>query len=428
MLRRLRSPIGRHVLVDGLLRRAWPVLRPAAALYRRTLLRRTRVIVVVGSFGKGSTAGAVARALGLPGRPTWRNTTSRVALSLLGVPPGRRHAVIEVGAPRRGQMRLYPPVLRPDVVVVTTIGSEHHRSLGTLDQAAQEKGQMLRGLTRAGIAVLNGDDPRVRAMAALTEARIVTFGYAAGCEVRAVERSVDWPHGTRLVVAVGEQVCVLRLRLIGRVAMYPILAALAVAWAEGRPLADAVAALQTLEPVPGRLQLVPLPGDAWLIRDDFKGTLETIEAALDVLAETPGRRIDVLGEIEDPPGSQSPLFRAVGRRLAASADLALLVGGRKSVKSYGGGAVEAGMPRAALRRLGRSCGATAAAVRAELRPGDVVLVKGRGTQRLERISLALQGRTVRCDIEFCNLRGLRCDDCPALATGWTDDPRLVLGR
>ena len=386
------------------------------------------MVAVVGSFGKGSTAAAIASALGLPGPPPQRNTTSRVALSLLGNRPGRRHAVIEAGAARRGQMRLYPPMLRPDVVVVTTIGSEHHRSLGTLDEAAQEKARMLRGLSRSGIAVLNADDPRVRAMASLTDARIVTFGFGAGSDVRAIERSLDWPHGSRLVVTVGGETHVLRLRLIGRVAMYPALAALAVAWAEGYPLERAVAALQALEPVTGRLQLMPLAGDAWLIRDDFKGTLETIEAALEVLQEAPGRRIAILGEIEDPPGSQGPLFRTVGRRLAASADLAMMIGGKRSFKSYVGGAADAGMPRAALRHLQRSCRNAAAAVLSELRPGDVVLVKGRGTQRLERISLALQGRKVRCDIEFCNLRGLRCDTCPALATGWTDDPRLVLGR
>jgi UDP-N-acetylmuramoyl-tripeptide--D-alanyl-D-alanine ligase len=132
-------------------------------------------------------------------------------------------------------MSLYPPILRPDVVVVTTIGSEHHRGLGTLDETAQEKARMLRDLSRSGIAVLNADDPRVHAMASLTAARVVTYGFAAGSDVRAVERSLDWPHGSRLAVEVGGETHVLRLRLIGRVAMYPALAALAVAWTEGYP-------------------------------------------------------------------------------------------------------------------------------------------------------------------------------------------------
>ena len=54
----------------------------------------------------------------------------------------------------------------------------------------------------------------------------------------------------------------------------------------------------------------------------------------------------------------------------------------------------------------------------DLAPGDVVLVKGRDTERLDRVALALQGRQVRCAIEFCDLRGVRCETCPKLETGW----------
>jgi hypothetical protein len=69
-------------------------------------------------------------------------------------------------------------------------------------------------------------------------------------------------------------------------------------------------------------------------------------------------------------------------------------------------------------------------VKATLKPGDVVLVKGRDTQRLERVSLALSGRPVRCDIDFCDIKGMRCEVCPMLERGWQDlrvlpqDPRL----
>ena len=54
---------------------------------------------------------------------------------------------------------------------------------------------------------------------------------------------------------------------------------------------------------------------------------------------------------------------------------------------------------------------------ADLRPGDILLLKGRPTEQLERIGLALKGRDVRCTIDFCNLRLTRCDTCPKLATG-----------
>ena len=211
----------------------------------------------------------------------------------------------------------YGPVARPDIVVVTAIGSEHNRSLGTLDDTAREKAMILAGLRPGGLAVLNGDDPRVHAMAALTKARVLTFGLGGGNDVRGEDVRLDWPHGMRLTVRFGTETRELRTRLLGRVMAYPILAAVAVAWAEGRPLDRAVAALEALQPVAGRLQLVPLPGGAWLIRDDFKSSLETIDAALDLLAEVPGRRIVVLGEISEPvgqPGPALPSARRASRR------------------------------------------------------------------------------------------------------------------
>ena len=78
----------------------------------------------------------------------------------------------------------------------------------------------------------------------------------------------------------------------------------------------------------------------------------------------------------------------------------------------------AGLSRSALVDVRRDVKGAWEAVRADLRPGDVVLVKGRDTERLDRIGLALQGHDVRCTIDFCYLRGVRCEACPKLETGW----------
>jgi UDP-N-acetylmuramoyl-tripeptide--D-alanyl-D-alanine ligase len=426
LARRATTPLGRHKIATDLLLRAALLLRPAAGVYRRTLVRRVRLVAVVGSLGKSTTTAAVAAALGLPvGPPLPTNHWTGVALRVLRVRPWQQDAVVEVGITRRGQMIRHARLVRPDVAVVTGIASEHRRSLGPPEAAAREKALILRGLGPGGLAVLNGDDPWVRAMAAWTEARVVTFGLGAGNDVRATEVRLDWPHGTRLRVHVGGEVRTLRVRLLGRVMVHPVLAAVAVAWAAGRPWGEVARALEALEPRPGRLQPVPLPGGAWLIRDDLKATLETIDAALDVLAEVPGRRIVVLGEIDEPPGSQGPHYRRLGARLAAVASRAVIVGGRRSCKSYAGGAAAAGM-RGTLVRAGRSTRTAVQTVLPELAPGDVVLVKGRATQRFERVALALEGRPVRCDIAFCNLMR-RCATCPALEAGWTADPGMVVG-
>ena len=86
---------------------------------------------------------------------------------------------------------------RPDVAVITAVGSEHHRSLGTLEVTRAEKSWMVQALPAAGVAVLNGDDPNVMWMRQKTRARVVTFGFGAACDVRADDVRLDWPRGTR---------------------------------------------------------------------------------------------------------------------------------------------------------------------------------------------------------------------------------------
>jgi UDP-N-acetylmuramoyl-tripeptide--D-alanyl-D-alanine ligase len=374
--------------------------------------------VVIGSYGKSTTTAAVAAVLGR--RVAWPppgNADTDLALPVLGLLPWQRHAVIEVGIDRKGQMIDYALMLRPDIVVVTSIGSEHSQSLGTLEEIRDEKALMLRGLREGGTVVLNGDDPHVLAMAASTHGRVVTFGFGTDNDVRADEPRLDWPHGTRLTVHVGGAVHELQVRLLGRTMMYPILAAVAVAWVEGRPLAGLAAALEAVAPRPGRMQPVRLPNGAWVIRDEFKAPVESIEAALDVLASVPGRRIVVLGEIDAPPGSKRPHYRRVGERLAAVASRVIVVGGNDAHRSYAVGAVRAGLARSDIQHVGRSWLAAAQAVQADLRPGDVVLIKGQMRQRLERVALALQGRTVGCHIDQCGLVVPRCERCPVLATG-----------
>jgi hypothetical protein len=86
-------------------------------------------------------------------------------------------------------------------------------------------------------------------------------------------------------------------------------------------------------------------------------------------------------------------------------------------RSYIVGATASGMPLDALVDVRRRVRAAWGTARADLLPGDIVLVKGRDTERLERVSRALQGRTVRCEIETCHIRGVQCDSCPRLENG-----------
>jgi UDP-N-acetylmuramoyl-tripeptide--D-alanyl-D-alanine ligase len=283
---------------------------------------------------------------------------------------------------------------------------------------------MVRALPPHGLAVLNGDDPNVRWMAGRTQAAVRTFGFGAPNDVRATHVSLDWPHGTRFTLHAGDcrDVCT---RLLGRPGVYAILAAVTVALAEGFPLDKVLPPLEAVAPSSGRLEVVQLPNDVFLLRDDYKGPLETIDAALDVLAEIPAvRRIVVLGEVDEPFGSEGPIYRRLGERVAQVASRAILVGGSKSFQRYAAGATRAGLPREALVHAGRNVLGAVQALREDLRPGDVVLIKGRDSQRLARVALALLGATVRCELTACHANAI-CDRCPMLKRGWDGLPAVI---
>jgi UDP-N-acetylmuramoyl-tripeptide--D-alanyl-D-alanine ligase len=414
----LRTPVGRSQLVAGVDFRAWPASAALARGYRGTAARRVCVVAVVGSLGKTTTARAVRAALGVEDhRPERDNHFGHVARSVLSVSPWSGAGVVEVGIAKPGEMRRYARVVRPDVAVVTSVASEHNRSLGSLDRTREEKEEMVRALPRSGVAVLNADDPNVLAMAGATGARVVTYGVAGDADVRATDVSLDWPRGTVLRARVDGREWPLRTRLLGPPGVSAILAALAVASVRGVPMEDALARLAELPPTPMRLEPVPLPNGAILLRDEFKSALETIGGALDLLERVPAeRRIAVIGEVSEPPGSQGPIYGEVGARLAAVCERVFVVG--RTFTRYAAGARRSSHGAGMFVDCGPIPARAVELLRDEIRAGDVVLLKGRDTQRLDRIALALLGREVGCALDTCDAPR-RCASCGMLARGWS---------
>ena len=387
----------------------------AAALVRRTGGRHARVIVVVGTYGKTTTTRAIRAALGLP-PSRWveanANCLALVPLALLRGLWQSREVVVEVGIGAPAQMTRFAWALQPSVVVVTCIGHEHIQSFRNLDHLRDEKAAMVRSLAADGVAVLNGDDPNVMWMASQTRARVVTYGLAPGLDIRGTDLTLNWPHGSRLQLHAGGESVTLDTRLVGDGLIHGLLAAVAVAVVGGRPLATVVPSLESMPATQGRLQPMVLPGGVTVLRDDYKSTPETVIAALDALGQVPARRrITVLGDLDMPPPPERHWYKAIGERVAQVADLALFVGTK--FERYRVGARAAGMRDDRMHHV-RTVHEAIAFLRGSLDADDVVLVKGRETQRLTRIILALAGRDVRCEVEQCRLHLTFCDDCPLL--------------
>lgn len=411
----LWTPVGRQRLWVGVSWLAWPVLGTLASLRRRTLLKRTKVVAVVGSYGKTTTTRAVARALGIDepsgGRNSWSHLAWKVLSHRAGVP-----LVIEVGISRPGQMRTYARMLRPDMVVVTSVGGEHRTSFTGGRTVQSEKALMVRSLAPGGVAILNGDDALAAAMAADALGKVVRFGLSEKNDVRAEQLRLDWPRGTDFTLVGPGFRLAAKVGLVGGHSLGAALAAAAVAGELGVPPDDVVRRLACLTPTPGRMQPVVLPSGVVLLRDDYKSGLETIHAALTVLGEIPARRrIVVLGDVTEPEGPQRQVYRSLGERVARSASRILYIGHKFG--PLASGARQAGLARGDVTQHANVF-ALAETLKNELKEGDVVLLKGRTNQKLERTALILSGRTVRCGISSCHIRSFPCESCPLVETGW----------
>jgi len=410
------SPIGRHRFWPGLWFHSWPLTFPIAELYRRMLVRRTRLTVVIGSFGKTTTTRAVAAVLGLPvDRVKGWNSRGLLARAILTIRPGAPLALTEVGVKHKSWMARYARLLKPDVVAVTSIGTEHYKTLGPIPEIRSEKAEMVRRLSPAGLAVLNGDDPNVLWMKTQTPARVATFGFGGENDIRADDyRSRGLSGGVLVLHAMGQS-REIRTRLVGRHMVYCLLAAIGVGLAEGLELDCVIRAIESVSPTPHRLQpLQPGTGPGLLI-DDYKSVYETVVAALDTLAELPARRkVVVLGEVFEPPESEEETYRALGKRLARCADCVVLVGSETAYRSLRNGLDGAGATTLIAHHVRHGDVHEAAALASEgLTPDDTVLIKGLGTQRLERVGLLLAGHPVVCSRSSCKAPvTFDCAHCP----------------
>jgi UDP-N-acetylmuramoyl-tripeptide--D-alanyl-D-alanine ligase len=378
------------------------VTDPLATLHRLarehlTCQPGTVVVGVAGSNGKTSVKEAVAALLGRLA-PTLKttgnlNTETGVPVSLLRLRPEHRYAVIEMGAQTVGEVALLCRVAPPRIGVVTVVGPEHLEFFGSMENVIRAEGEIIDALPPDGLAVLNADDPHVRAMAGRTTARIVTYGRSPDADVRATEIGGDTLRGRCFTLVAGGEHARVQLSLPGEHAVTTALAAAAVALSCGLPLADVAAGLEALRPAKRRGEVMRGANGSTLIDDSYNANRQSAEAAIATLhganarqaGQGGGRRWFVFGDMLEL-GTASPGEHAgVGTAVAeAGLDELVLVG--QDAAATAQAALRAGMPAervhlfaaplAAREALSQARMEAARYVRERLRPGDIVLVKG----------------------------------------------------
>lgn len=262
----------------------------------------TRVVAVTGSVGKTTTKELIAAVLSTRGTvlKTQANFNNEIGVpqTLLELTPAHDFAVVEMGMRAAGEIALLSQISRPDVAVVTNVGTAHIGRLGSEQAIAAAKCELLAEMPTDSIAVLNHDNLRLLETATqVWQGRTVTYGLEGG-DVRG--ELLD-----AATLQVGE-IC-LPLPLPGRHNALNYLAALAVAKVLGVAWEPLQQGLQVELPQ-GRSRRYALPGDILILDESYNAGLESMLAALHLLAETPGdRHIAVLGTMKEL-GERSPQF------------------------------------------------------------------------------------------------------------------------
>ncbi|MFI8498876.1 UDP-N-acetylmuramoyl-tripeptide--D-alanyl-D-alanine ligase [Streptomyces sp. NPDC085524] len=382
-----------------------PDVEKALGALARAVVERlgTDVVALTGSAGKTSTKDLIAQVLQTHAPTVWTpgslNNEIGLPLTALKATPETRHLVLEMGARGIGHIAYLTGLTPPRIGLVLNVGTAHIGEFGGREQIARAKGELVEALpaeAEGGIAVLNSDDPLVRAMSSRTKARTVLFGEADDAEVRATEVRMT-PSGQPAFTLHTPTGCSdVTLRLYGEHHVSNALAAAAVAHVLGMSVEEIATALSGAGTLSRwRMEVTERADGVTIVNDAYNANPESMRAALRALVAmggparaNGGRTWAVLGPMAELGDESLAEHDAVGR-LAVRLNVSKLVavGGREASwlqlgayneGSWGEESVVVSDAQAAVDLLRR-----------ELRPGDVVLVKASRSVGLERVALAL---------------------------------------
>jgi UDP-N-acetylmuramoyl-tripeptide--D-alanyl-D-alanine ligase len=338
------------------------------------------VVAVTGSVGKTTTKEMLRTMLSACGRTHAAHASYNnhwgVPLTLARMPPDAAYAVIEIGMNNPGEIAPLARLASPDVAVITTVEATHIGHLGSLDAIADEKASIMQGLLQGGSAVLPSAHAQFARLAARVPpgARIVTFG------PENILMSSEDADGTEISATIAGTRQDFRVGAPGRHMVMNALAALTAAACLGADVSVCAAALASFHPVSGRGARRKLLGGAAILLDEsYNASAASVRAALSVLKLQPARRrIAVLGDmLELGDFSQSEHANLAGV-VADSADLLYACGPWMKFLYDAVPSQQRGAYAADSLSL-------APVVRAAVRAGDAVLVKGSFGSRMDAV-------------------------------------------
>ncbi|MEK7530933.1 MAG: UDP-N-acetylmuramoyl-tripeptide--D-alanyl-D-alanine ligase [Patescibacteria group bacterium] len=395
------------------------------SLEAKLILKKYRpsILLVSGSVGKTSTKDALYDALkdSLFIRKSQKSFNSDIGapLTILGVPNGWSNPlvwlrnfldglllillrapypawlIIEVGADKPGDISQSLAWIKPNIVVLTRIPEipVHVEFYASPEKVFQEETSPVNWMT-SGTLITNADDENMRELAVSPTVARLTYGIDHDADVRGVTieyRPTDGSIDTHCTIEIrGSTEHMVLNDVIGRGHVYASLAALAGARAVGVDLGRALASLASYDGPPGRMRVLPGITSCTIVDDTYNSSpaavREAIDACMVLKRENQRRIVMVLGDMLELGSYSVKEHEMVGEAVAGVADVCITVGVR--ARSIRDGAERAGMPETMLHSFDNSTQA-ADAIHSLVHAGDVILVKGSQSIRMERVTKAL---------------------------------------
>lgn len=409
---------------------------------RAVLMRhRPQIIAVTGSVGKTTTKDAIYAALSgsLHVRKSAKSFNSEfgVPLTILGLESGwndpwkwlsnivnglsvifsssyPKWLVLEVGADRPGDIHRIARWLRPDISIITGVPDipVHVEYFNSPGEVLKEKRGLADHLKAGGTLILNGDEARMRMLQNSFRGTSLTYGFDQQNSYAAYDDAIlyenDQPRGMQFkVMRKGSSIPMAVYHALGRPRIYAATAALAVAETIGIDPVAATTGIAKWDPPPGRVRILPGSKGSIIIDDTYNSSPAAVLAALDTLKVVKGKRkIAVLGDMLELGRYSAEAHKHVGERVAETADLLRTVGFRSRLIAES--ALDAGMKETKIIQYEMNEAERAGEeLLSDLKAGDVVLVKGSQSMRMEKTVLAIMadpshadGLLVRMDAEW----------------------------
>lgn len=349
------------------------------------------VVAVTGSAGKTSAKELTAHLLESSGRKVLKNIKNfnnglglPITVMQLASDPSYDVAVLEMGmsTPMNEIQRLCR-ITPPDVAIELNVLPVHLEHLGSIENIAKAKAELVEGMKEGGTAVLNADDPRVLAMRPLANGRVITYGMENPADVTASNIQFERFGETRFRITVNGEAAEVKFPLNGRHNIMNALAAAAAGTVFGMGVNEIADGLATVQPPPQRGEVLHFADGFTVINDSYNSNPDALLSMVATLVEGAAgaqRRIVIAGEMLELGGEANTIHHSVGERIADQ-KVDLLIGVRGLAKTM----VEGARSKGLTAQFAEDSASAADLAALLIRPGDVVLVKGSRGVRTERI-------------------------------------------